>query len=121
MTDIEKHNIELLAHRTISRFIDYQKAFREFKKVTGLKPIENTHECVSGAVDKLGRLTRHVKHNIRNDPKDSFPQDAIESFEGCLAYLDLIMESFNLSEEQVRDSMLTELMKSVKQHTKKDQ
>jgi len=108
------------ACRVITLFLTYQQEFREFKELAGLKPIENTHECVSGAVDKLGRLTRHVKHNLRNDPKDSFPLDAVESYQGILAYLDLIIESFNLTDDQIRDGIMSELQKSIKQHTNKE-
>lgn len=106
------------AHDVIEDFMEYQRSFRRYKRLAGLNPIENAHECVSGAVDKLGRLTRHVKHNGRNDPKPNFPQDAVESFVGLLAYTSMIMDGLNVPDSQFVEGFASELMKGVKQHGK---
>jgi len=117
----EEYKYQLLAFRAIKKYILFQQEFRAFKDAANLKKLENVHEPVSGIVDKLGRLVRHVKHNDRNDPKPNYPDDAAESFQGILSYLDMIMENFDdLSEEELTDGMLREMLKSVKQHTKKE-
>jgi len=103
-------------HDVIESYMEYQESFRRYKRLAGLKPIENAHECVSGTVDKLGRLTRHVKHNGRNDPKPNFPSDAVQSFAGILAYADMIMEGLDINDQQFVEGFAAELMKGVKQH-----
>jgi len=110
--------VQSAMHDVVEAYMDYRDVFRRFRMMVGLRPTNDAHECVSGVVDKLGRLTRHVKHNGRNDPKDSFPGDAVESFAGAIAYMDLIMESFDISDKEVMDGMMSELKKSVRQHAK---
>jgi len=117
----EEYKYQLLAYRAIKKYILFQREFRIFKQEANLKKLENVHEPVSGIVDKLGRLVRHVKHNDRKDPKPNYPEDAAECFQGVISYLDMIMENFDdMSEDQLVDGMLKEMMKSVKQHTKKE-
>lgn len=104
------------AGQVIEDFVEYQRSFRKFKDIVGLKPIPNKHEPVSGCVDKLGRLTRHVKHNDRNDPKPDFPHAAVRAVAGVLAYLDMIVEDMDISEADFVEGFSQELMKSVDQH-----
>ena len=104
------------SHNVIDKFISFQQAFRAFKKRAGLKNIDNVYEPVAGICDKLGRLVRHVKHNARDDPKDSFPEEAVESVMGIIAYLDLIIGNLDLDENELSTWMVSEMMKAVYQH-----
>ena len=106
------------AQDVIHDFMEYQESHRRFQRIAGLKSVQNAHECVSGAVDKLGRLVRHVKHNGRNDPRPDFPKGAGEAFAGIMAYLDMIMQGLDVSDSDFVEGFSAELMKSVSQHSK---
>ena len=109
------------ARQVITDLMEYQRSFRKFQKMVGLGPIPNKHEPVSGCVDKLGRLTRHVKHNDRNDPKPDFPHAAVRAYAGLLAYLDIIMEELDISDADFVEGFSQELMKSAEQHGGNDE
>jgi hypothetical protein len=68
--------------------------------------------------DKHGRICRHVKHVSRNDPKADWPNDALESMVGYLAYMDMLMTVYGLH-PSMPQAMHVEMCKAIKQHSQK--
>jgi ATP/ADP translocase len=106
----------LLAGEVCSRFIKYLDSLQEFKNAVGLKEVPNIHEVLSSMSDKHGRICREVKHLEREDPRDNWANEMMESMSGYLAYMAMIIRRYNLSSE-IRIGMYSELIKAVEQHS----
>ena len=102
----------------ISKFSDFLTEYKEFKKLVGLpETLKNPLESVVGASDKVGRLIRYVKHNIRQDPKPDWERLMQEEMFGAIAYLVILMEESKFDDISV--GMRTELIKAAEQHARK--
>jgi len=97
----------------------YFKGFEYFKTTHNLKELTDMFEVCTSLSDKHGRICRHLKHIERDDPKDNWPDEALESFQGYLAYFAMIISKYKISDEQLENAIVNELMKSIEQHTYK--
>lgn len=111
----------ILAEHVVNSFIKYLTDLQKFKDQVGLKDVENIFEVATSIADKSGRICRQIKHLERNDPKKDYKFEIIESIQGFLAYVQMIINEYDITKEDIVVGMLGELHKSIKQHSKKEQ
>jgi len=117
-------DIEKLRNQTMSvarNITNYFSALAYFKKINNLNNLTDMFEVCTSLSDKHGRICRHLKHVERNDPKDNWPDELIESFQGYLAYFGMIIDKYDIQPSQLEKSIVDELMKSVEQHSNKEE
>ena len=114
--DLESY---LLAEKTVYTFIEYLENLQKFKDHVGLKDVENMFEVATSIADKSGRICRQIKHIERKDPKENYKDEIIESIQGFLAYSQMVIRKYGISNGYILVSVLSELQKSIKQHARK--
>lgn len=89
-----------------------------FRQANGLdvKTIDNPHEILVGAFDKLARASRQVKHFERNDPKPDWPDAIAEDITGALTYMLMLLDKYGVD---IGKGMVAELSKAADQHAEK--
>ena len=99
--------------QTFNKFLIDYELFRKSNNLSG--SLDNVHESISGMVDKLGRISRYVKHNERSDPKEDWPDGLTKEMSGLLVYMILILNHYNLN---ISKGMIDEFNGSIEQHRK---
>jgi type II secretory ATPase GspE/PulE/Tfp pilus assembly ATPase PilB-like protein len=101
--------------RSFQKFLmDYEV----FKNENGLTDIiENPYEILAGMTDKLGRIVRQVKHKERDDAKPDWPEGAVESIWGLIAYTIMLKDYYNFD---VFKGIENELSSAIEQYGRKD-
>ena len=92
-------------------FLEQYRLFRLKHKLN--KEVTNIHEILVGAFDKLGRMSRQIKHFEREDPKDDWPEVLGEDAVGALIYILIALEHYDID---VVKGMENELKKAAEQH-----
>ena len=110
--------MEVAPEQVACAFEDFLNVYDNFRFVnhigSGKKP--NAFEICTAMMDKMGRISRQVKHFERNDPKEDWPDGLSEAMTGLLIYMLLLMNNYNLD---IYDGMVIELKSAIKQYTKK--
>jgi hypothetical protein len=96
---------------------NFLKVYWLFKRAYSLPhTFKNPFEMVAGLADKVGRVSRLVKHNMRNDPLPNAQADLESSVFGSIAYLVLLTCYYDIDMSQ---GVTDELIKAVTQHSEK--
>jgi len=96
-------------------FLDTYRDFRVDHSLD-FKKMDNIYEAIAGALDKLGRCGRQIKHFERNDAKPDWPVGLTENATGLLIYLVMMVGQYDLD---WKEGMVKELNKAVEQHADK--
>ncbi len=94
-------------------FCEIYKEFREDWKLD--EKAINGFEACTALSDKLGRISRQIKHFERKDKKEDWPIGMTEAMAGVLIYMLLILDTYEIDME---DGMIKELESSLKQYSK---
>jgi len=106
------------AEKVAKTFSAFLKLYRTFKDMHGLSgKSSHPYEPIVGIVDKAGRCSRYIKHNVRNDPKPNWEVNMQGEMAGVLAYLVMMITDVDFT--NIEDGMIEELKKAVRQHAKK--
>ena len=111
----KEEELELLANRTASAFEEFISCLMQFKKIAGLKTIDNPYEVMTSMSDKTGRICRMVKHVERKDPKIDWRHEILQSLTGYLSYSEMLIQKYNMI-NILHSAMMSELQGSVSQH-----
>ena len=102
------------SYRVAESFFQFMLSFEAYKKKYKLNGCTDSFEICTSLVDKIGRISRNIKHFKRNDPKENWETETVESIFGTISYLLMLVKNHNL---YVKDSIIKELIKSVEQHS----
>jgi hypothetical protein len=96
---------------------NFLKVYWLFKRAYNLPhTFKNPFEMVAGLADKVGRVSRLVKHNMRNDPLPNAPTELEACVFGSIAYLVLLTCYYDID---MNKGVTDELVKAVMQHGEK--
>ena len=98
---------------SFKKFLMVYKWFRENNNLSATKG--NPYEVLAAMTDKLGRISRYIKHQERNDSKEDWPQGMTEEITGLLVYSVIILNHYDLD---ISEGMESELNKAIEQHSK---
>jgi len=116
---IHREEFKEVSSETVAKsFRGFLRAYKNFRKAKELPDSKaNVFEVTTAMQDKLGRISREVKHMERNDPKEEWPNGLIEASSGLLSYMIMLLENYDVS---IYEGMITELDKAVEQHGGKE-
>ena len=113
--------LEVQARLVAKDFASFMESLRDFRRLAGLGKLSDdmgTILAAVGATDKVARVSRYVKHQIREDPKPDFPDGMSSEMFGVVVYLDLIATRYNVD---MTEGIVAELLKGASQHGGRDE
>lgn len=98
---------------TVDKYAEFLREYQAFRECVGLSDSIDSGEGFKGAIDKLGRLAREIKHFERNDPRENWVEEAEDAAAGLIVYIVLLVQGQGLS---TVDGLRRELAKAAMQH-----
>ena len=100
-------------------YTEFLREYNAFRIENGLSgKIDNIYEVLAAMTDKLGRISRYVKHTERDDPKDNWREELCTELTGLYVYGIILLNNYELD---IGPGMEAELAKAAEQHGTKEQ
>ena len=112
MSDIDANMVA----ESFTCFLDTYEVFRKQNNLADTRG--NVDRICNSMTDKHGRICRYVKHQERNDPKDDWPIGMTEAMAGFIVYMAMLLNAYEIDDEQIIYGFVNELNKAIAQHSK---
>lgn len=114
-THVEVRVASSIAGRAKDEFMQFRKAYVQYRNYCNLTGINKPFEVLAGMADKLGRVAREVKHLERKDPRCDAHIEMRDGIAGVIIYALLLAELYSID---IAVGLESEMIKARIQHSK---